>query len=82
LLLDEPFGALDPVTRAEMQKEFRALQRRLGKTMVFVTHDVREGLSLGTRLGLIDGGRLVFLGTPEEFRDSPLAAVRRFMEAA
>ncbi|MFN2570571.1 MAG: ATP-binding cassette domain-containing protein, partial [Gemmatimonadales bacterium] len=54
LLLDEPFGAVDPITRLELRREFRALQGRLGKAMVFVTHDVREGLSLGTRLGLID----------------------------
>jgi osmoprotectant transport system ATP-binding protein len=82
LLLDEPFGALDPITRLELQREFRALASRLTKAMVFVTHDVREGLLLGTRIGLLDAGRLVFLGTPEEFRASPLPEVRRFMEAA
>src|SRR5581483_8932197 len=70
LLLDEPFGALDPVTRAELQREFRALEGRLGKGIVFVTHDVREGLLLGTRIGLMHGGRLVFLGTPQQFRES------------
>src|SRR5207248_2204664 len=53
LLLDEPFGALDPITRVELQREFRALQARLGKAMAFVTHDVREGLLLGTRIGLL-----------------------------
>jgi osmoprotectant transport system ATP-binding protein len=82
LLLDEPFGALDPVTRAEMQQEFRALVGRLGKALVFVTHDVREGLLLGTRMGLLDGGRLVFAGTPTEFRASALPQVRQFMESA
>ena len=82
LLLDEPFGALDPVTRVEMRDEFGALQRRLGKAMVFVTHDVREGLQLATRIGLLDGGRLLFVGTPEEFRASPLPEVRKFMAAA
>ena len=82
LLLDEPFGALDPITRLELQREFRGLERRLGKAMVFVTHDVREGLLLGTRIGLLDSGRLVFLGTPDEFRASALPEVRRFMEAA
>jgi len=82
LLLDEPFGALDPITRLELQREFRALEGRLGKAMVFVTHDVREGLLLGTRIGLLDAGRLAFLGTPEEFRTSPLPEVRKFMEAA
>jgi osmoprotectant transport system ATP-binding protein len=82
LLLDEPFGALDPITRLELQREFRALQSRLGKAMVFVTHDVREGLLLGTRIGLLDAGRLAFLGTPAEFRASALPEVRKFMEAA
>lgn len=82
LLLDEPFGALDPITRLELQREFRALESRLGKAMVFVTHDVREGLFLGTRIGLLDAGRLAFLGTPEEFRASTLPEVRKFMEAA
>ena len=82
LLLDEPFGALDPITRLELQREFRGLERRLGKAMVFVTHDVREGLLLGTRIGLLDSGRLVFLGTPDEFRASALPEVRQFMEAA
>jgi osmoprotectant transport system ATP-binding protein len=82
LLLDEPFGALDPVTRIELQREFRTLQHRLGKAMVFVTHDVREGLLLGSRVGLMDRGRLTFLGTPDEFRASPLPEVRHFMETA
>jgi osmoprotectant transport system ATP-binding protein len=82
LLLDEPFGALDPITRLELQREFRALEGRLGKAMVFVTHDVREGLLLGTRIGLLDAGRLAFLGTPDEFRASALPEVRKFMEAA
>jgi osmoprotectant transport system ATP-binding protein len=82
LLLDEPFGALDPITRLELQREFRALASRLGKAVVFVTHDVREGLLLATRIGLLDSGRLAFLGTPEEFRASTAPAVRQFMEAA
>jgi osmoprotectant transport system ATP-binding protein len=82
LLLDEPFGALDPITRLELQREFRALASRLGKAVVFVTHDVREGLLLGSRIGLLDSGRLAFLGTPEEFRASTAAEVRQFMEAA
>src|SRR5437867_3150164 len=82
LLLDEPFGALDPITRVELQREFRALEGRLGKGLVFVTHDVREGLLLGTRLGLMHEGRLVFLGTPEEVRQSSDPQVNQFMEAA
>src|SRR5215207_733952 len=63
LLLDEPFGALDPLTRAALQREFAALQRRLNKTAVFVTHDVREALALGTRVALMSAGRVVLLGT-------------------
>jgi osmoprotectant transport system ATP-binding protein len=82
LLLDEPFGALDPITRLELQREFRALASRLGKAVVFVTHDVREGLLLATRIGLLDSGRLAFLGTPEEFRASTAPEVRQFMDAA
>ena len=82
LLLDEPFGALDPITRLELQREFRTLQGGLQKAMVFVTHDVREGLLLGTQIGLLESGRLVFLGTPDEFRASTLPEVRQFMEAA
>lgn len=76
LLMDEPFGALDPLTRAEMQREFRALQQRLGKTIVFVTHDLREALLLGTRVALLEGGRLVGVYTPAEFLRAaePLAA--------
>jgi len=82
LLLDEPFGALDAITRLELQREFSSLEGRLGKAMVFVTHDVREGLLLGTRIGLLHAGRLTFLGTPDEFRASPLPEVREFMETA
>jgi osmoprotectant transport system ATP-binding protein len=82
LLLDEPFGALDPITRAELQHEFKGLEERLGKAMVFVTHDVREGLLLGTRIGLMQEGRLAFLGTPQEFRQSAHPEVRAFLEAA
>jgi osmoprotectant transport system ATP-binding protein len=61
LLLDEPFGALDPITRAELQREFRDLVRRLGKAALFVTHDLREALAVGDRVGVMDGGRLVAL---------------------
>jgi osmoprotectant transport system ATP-binding protein len=79
LLLDEPFGALDPLTRAALQREFKALQRRLHKTAVFVTHDVREALTLGTRVGLMRQGRLVVLDTPENFlrSEDPLARAYR-----
>jgi osmoprotectant transport system ATP-binding protein len=82
LLLDEPFGALDPITRVELQREFQALQRRLDTAMVFVTHDVREGLMLATRIGLMQEGRLVFLGEPQEFRTSEHPECKAFMAAA
>lgn len=82
LLLDEPFGALDPITRAELQREFKRLEDRLGKAMVFVTHDVREGMLLGARIGLMQDGRMVFLGTPAEFRASSHPECRAFLEAA
>ena len=75
MLMDEPFGALDLITRAELQREFLGLQKRLGKTVVFVTHDLREALLLGTRIALMDAGRLVTVQTPKEFLNSndPLA---------
>jgi len=67
LLMDEPFGALDPLTRDELQGEFLALQRRLNKTVVFVTHDLREALRLGSVIALMEAGKLVTVLTPEEF---------------
>jgi osmoprotectant transport system ATP-binding protein len=67
LLMDEPFGALDPVTRAELQREFSALTRRLGRTIVFVTHDIREALLLGQRIALLHAGHLVALAAPDDF---------------
>ena len=70
LLLDEPFGALDPLTRAELQREFRQLQQRLAKTIVFVTHDLREALLLGARIALLEAGRLEGVYTPAEFLNS------------
>jgi len=75
LLMDEPFGALDPLTRAEMQAEFRRLQQNLGKTIVFVTHDVGEALMLGDRIALMEAGRLRSIHTADEFLESsdPLA---------
>jgi osmoprotectant transport system ATP-binding protein len=78
LLMDEPFAALDPVTRAELQREFHALAKRLEKTIVFVTHDVREALLLGTRIALLDGGRLIGEYSPQEFLESSEPHVRAF----
>lgn len=78
LLMDEPFGALDPVTRAELQREFRVLASRLEKTIVFVTHDVREALFLGTRIALLAGGRLAGVHAREEFLNATEPEVRAF----
>jgi osmoprotectant transport system ATP-binding protein len=78
LLMDEPFGALDPLTRAELAAEFEALARRLGTTVVFVTHDVAEAVRLGTRIALLAQGRLVFEGTPAAFRTAAHAEARAF----
>jgi osmoprotectant transport system ATP-binding protein len=80
LLLDEPFGALDPLTRAALQKEFASLSRRLSKTVIFVTHDVREALLLGSRIGLMSAGRLVLLETPENFLQSTEEHARAYIE--
>src|SRR5438067_10408122 len=67
LLMDEPFGALDPLTRASLQREFAELKSRLKKTVIFVTHDVREALQLGSRIALMDKGRIVLLEEPKGF---------------
>ncbi len=80
LLFDEPFGALDPVTRLDLQNEFLRLRDELRKTSVFVTHDVREAMRLATRIALLDQGRLAFLGTPAEFRRSDNPEAARFLE--
>lgn len=76
LLCDEPFGAVDPVTRADLQREFKSLTHSLHKTVVFVTHDVREALRLGDRIALLDRGQLRFIGNPDEFAASTDPAVR------
>ncbi|MFY9804988.1 MAG: ATP-binding cassette domain-containing protein [Candidatus Acidiferrales bacterium] len=76
LLMDEPFGALDPLTRAEVQCEFQEVQQNLGKTIVIVTHHVGEALLLGTRIAVLDAGKLVGLYSPKEFFNAtePVAA--------
>ena len=70
LLMDEPFGALDPLTRDELQREFLLLQQRVHKTVVFVTHDLREALRLASRIALMEAGKLVTVLTPAEFLTS------------
>jgi osmoprotectant transport system ATP-binding protein len=80
LLMDEPFGALDPLTRASLQKEFAELKSTLGKTVIFVTHDVREALLLGSRIALMAAGRILLVETPEAFRQSPNEYARAYLE--
>ncbi|MBC6699455.1 ABC transporter ATP-binding protein [Hymenobacter puniceus] len=82
VLLDEPFGALDPITRAGIRREFRELEELRRKTMVLVTHDVQEAFELADRILLLDAGRVQQLGTPRELLFQPANDfVRRFFEA-
>ncbi|MGB8654238.1 MAG: ATP-binding cassette domain-containing protein [Candidatus Acidiferrales bacterium] len=81
LLMDEPFGALDPLTRMELERHFLELQQLLRKTILFVTHDVREALFLGTRIALLDAGKLVGIYTPDEFQQLPDALPAAYMNA-
>jgi osmoprotectant transport system ATP-binding protein len=74
MLLDEPFGALDPLTRDRLQQSFARIRRQLGLTAVFVTHDMAEALVLGDRIGVMKQGRLVQLGTPQELILQPAEA--------
>ena len=81
LILDEAFGALDPITRSEMQKEFRALQQRMQKAVIFVTHDLREALLMADRIALLEDGRLIVDLPASEFPRSQHPLVRSYMEA-
>jgi osmoprotectant transport system ATP-binding protein len=80
VLMDEPFGALDPIARRALQREFLDWKRRLGKAVLFVTHDVREAFRLADRVAVMESGRLRQVGTPEEIRARPADAfVREFV---
>ncbi len=81
LLMDEPFGALDPITRAELQHEFIELRKKLSKTVVFVTHDVAEALMLGDRIALMDSGSLKGVFTPADFLHSTDNFVQPYLTA-
>ena len=81
LLMDEPFGALDPLTRADLQREFLSLQRKLQKTVLFVTHDLHEALRLGSRIALLEAGKLVSVASPEQFLSSSDPLVKKYVEA-
>ncbi|MEG4022120.1 ATP-binding cassette domain-containing protein [Microcoleus sp. S13C4] len=80
LLMDEPFGALDPITRLELQREFGQLQQQLGKTVIFVTHGIQEAFLLASRIGLMQDGRLVELGSPDDFLKSQHPEAGAFLE--
>ena len=81
MLLDEPFGALDPLTRDRIQQSFRRIRARLGLTAIFVTHDMSEALLLGDRIAVMDAGRLVQIGTPRELLTAPADdVVRQLLE--
>ena len=80
LLFDEPFGALDPVTRLDLQREFLRMRAELGKTSVFVTHDVQEAMTLATRIALLHEGNLVFIGAPAAFESSSHPEARAFLD--
>lgn len=79
LLMDEPFGALDPITRLELQQQFKYLQQQLGKTVIFVTHDIQEAFFLATRIGLMYEGNLVVLGNKQEFLQSSHPEAKAFL---
>ena len=80
LVMDEPFGALDPVTRLEVRREFMRIQARLATTVIVVTHDMAEALVLGGRIGVVENGRLVICDTPSAVAASADPVVRAFME--
>jgi len=80
ILLDEPFGALDVLTRTKLQKEFASIVREMGKTAVFVTHDLHEASLLGSRIALMEKGRVVFIGTPDEFAASDVPLAKAYLE--
>jgi len=81
VLMDEPFGALDPLTRKELHDEFRKVQGELHKTVVIVTHDMGEAMALADRVAVIDGGALVACDSAEATLDAKDPRVRRLLEA-
>jgi len=81
LLMDEPFGALDPITRRQLQEEFRRIQSRLRKTVLLVTHDMAEAIALADRVGVLDSGRLIWCGPANTILQSEDPRVRTFVDA-
>jgi osmoprotectant transport system ATP-binding protein len=82
LLMDEPFGALDPITRRQLQDHFRRIQARLGKAVILVTHDMAEAIALGDRIGVMHGGHLIWCGPSRDILDVDDPFVRPFVDAA
>jgi osmoprotectant transport system ATP-binding protein len=80
LLMDEPFGALDPVTRVELQREFIRIQRQLKTTVILVTHDMAEAFTLARRIGVVDAGTLVVCDTPGAVAHSPEPRVKVLLD--
>lgn len=72
LLMDEPFGALDPILRKQLQKEFLEIKKEIGRTIVFITHDIEEAFRLGDRIAIMDNARLVQVGAPEDLIFDPV----------
>ncbi|MGA6100715.1 ATP-binding cassette domain-containing protein [Psychrobacter pocilloporae] len=82
LLMDEAFSALDPLIRAQLQDQLLELQERLNKTIVFITHDIDEAIKVGQRISILNGGRLIQTGTPNDLRHNPADDyVEQFMRA-
>ena len=81
LLMDEPFGALDPITRSEVHREFLSIRAGLHKTIVFVTHDVREGLRVADRIAVMEGGKIAWEGSPDDFRAGGDAGIQPYLES-
>ena len=81
LLMDEPFGALDPITRAEIRREFSRIQARLGTTVILVTHDMGEAFSLGHRVAVLDAGTMIICDTPAAVAASRDLRVRAFLDS-
>ena len=81
LLMDEPFGALDPITRRQLQQEFRRIQARVAKCVMLVTHDMAEALALADRIGVLDEGRLIWCGTSQAITEAEDQRVRALVES-
>jgi osmoprotectant transport system ATP-binding protein len=81
LLMDEPFGALDPITRRQLQQEFRRIQARVAKCVILVTHDMAEALALGDSIGVMEAGRLIWAGPPRQIVESDDSRVRLLLDS-